>query len=63
MKVQWSGRGLEFVPETDFEEAILVHLQSVLMHNVKIEMGPGGPRPDEPNPALVGADFDVSTGP
>ena len=64
MRVQWTGGGgLEFRPETDFEKAILVHLQDVLMGNVQIELKPGGARTDIENPALVGTEFDVSRNP
>ena len=61
MRVQWTGGvGLEFRPETDFEKAILIHLQYVLMGNVQTELKPGGARPDIKNPALVGTEFDIS---
>ena len=61
MRVQWTGGGgLEFRPETDFEKAILLHIQYVLMGNVQIKLEPGGSRSDIPNPALEGTEFDVS---
>lgn len=61
MRIQWSGAGgLEFIPETDFEKAILLHLQHVLMGNVKMTLEPGGARPDLPNPALQGTEYDRS---
>ena len=64
MRVQMTpGSGLEFRPETEFEQTLVDHLARVLMGNVSITLEPGGPRQDLENPALTGTKFDASSDP
>ena len=57
MKAQDSPSGIELIPETDFEQAVLGRLLTQVMHSdFKIRIEPSDPGAAEPKP-LVHNDY------